>query len=99
VPEIGQDGIEDGEDDIPVEAEPVDCGAMACCPWTTQMEATTTLRCDPWIVIDSLPIDRSWYTRRELTAKSSGRNPNRSPQKALRVIRKKAVGRRTEGGR
>jgi hypothetical protein len=47
VPEIGPECIEDGEGDVPVEAELVDCGAMARCLWTRRMKATTTLRCGP----------------------------------------------------
>jgi hypothetical protein len=59
VPEICPDGIKDGEGDIPAEAELVDCGAMARCPWTRRMKATTTLGCGAWRVIDSLPADKS----------------------------------------
>jgi hypothetical protein len=37
-------------------------------------------------MIDALAVDKSWQKRRELTGKSSGRNPNRLHRKALRVI-------------
>jgi hypothetical protein len=60
LPEIDVDGAEDEEGDVPVEAELVDCGAMAPCPWTRRMKATTTLRCGAWRVIGILPVDRSW---------------------------------------
>jgi hypothetical protein len=63
-PEIGPDGIEDGEGDIPVEAELVDCGGVGA----PQGRARR--------MIDSLPVDRSWYKWREGAAKSSGRDPN-----------------------
>jgi hypothetical protein len=63
------------------------------------MKVTTTLRFRPRRVIDALSVDRSWEKRRELTAKSSGRNPNRPPRQAVSVIVKKAAGRRAEGAK
>jgi hypothetical protein len=42
VPEIGTDGIKDRKGDAQVEAKLVDCGALARCPWTRRMKATTT---------------------------------------------------------
>jgi hypothetical protein len=47
VPEIGPGGIEDGEGDIPVEAELVDCGGNGA------------LQGGAWRVINSLPVERS----------------------------------------
>jgi hypothetical protein len=60
VPEIGPDGIEDGEGDVSVEAELVDCGVMACCPWTRRMKVIMTLPRGAWRVIGALTVDRSW---------------------------------------
>jgi hypothetical protein len=86
VPEIGPDGIKDRKGDVPVEAELVDCGGAGALPLDQADEGhnDAPVRC-----VESdhpLTVDRLWQKWRELTAKSSGRNPNRSPRKALRVI-------------
>jgi hypothetical protein len=49
-----------GGGDVRVEAELVDCGEMARCPWTRRMKATTKARYGAWRVIDTLTVDRPW---------------------------------------